>query len=69
MFWIGISSAEFRFPKKNDFGDLNISRYIDTSEEEVIIDIKATMEDISKLEVKEQEIDSKLNGYLKSLGL
>ena len=53
---------------ENDY-NLNISRYIDTSEEEVIIDIKATMEDISKLEVKEQEIDSKLNGYLKSLGL
>jgi type I restriction enzyme M protein len=51
----------------NDY-NLNISRYIDTSSEEVIIDIKATMEDISKLEAKEQEIDSKLNGYLKSLG-
>jgi len=48
--------------------NLNISRYIDTSEEEIIIDIKSTMEDISELEIKEQEIDSKLNGYLKSLG-
>ena len=53
--------------KENDY-NLNISRYIDTSEEEVIIDIKATMEDITSLEAKEQEIDSKLNGYLKSLG-
>ena len=53
--------------KENDY-NLNISRYIDTSEDEVIIDIKATMEDIGELEVKSQEIDSKLNGYLKSLG-
>ena len=52
---------------ENDY-NLNISRYIDTSSEEVIIDIKSTMEDISELESKEQEIDSKLNGYLKSLG-
>ena len=53
--------------EENDF-NLNISRYIDTSEDEVIIDIKATREDISALESKEKEIDSKLNGYLKSLG-
>jgi type I restriction enzyme M protein len=52
---------------ENDY-NLNISRYIDTSSEEVIIDIKATMEDISELEAKEKEIDSKLNSYLKSLG-
>ncbi len=53
--------------KENDY-NLNISRYIDTSDEEVIIDIKATMEDITELEVKEQELDEKLNGYLKELG-
>ncbi|HIQ28423.1 MAG TPA: type I restriction-modification system subunit M [Sulfurovum sp.] len=53
--------------EENDF-NLNISRYIDTSEDEIIIDIQATREDISALESKEKEIDSKLNGYLKSLG-
>ena len=53
--------------KENDY-NLNISRYIDTSEDEEIVDIKATLEEIKELEVKEQEIDSKLNGYLKSLG-
>ena len=53
--------------EENDF-NLNISRYIDTSEDEVIIDIQATREDISALGSKEKEIDSKLNGYLKSLG-
>jgi len=53
--------------KENDY-NLNISRYIDTSEDEVIIDIKATREDIKVLEAKEKEIDEKLNGYLKALG-
>ncbi len=52
---------------ENDY-NLNISRYIDTSEDEVIIDIKATMQYLTDLESKEQEIDGKLNGYLKSLG-
>jgi type I restriction enzyme M protein len=53
--------------KENDY-NLNISRYIDTSEDEVIIDIKATMEEIAELESKEKEIDEKLSGYLKALG-
>ena len=52
---------------ENDY-NLNISRYIDTSEDEIIIDIKAVREDIVKLENKEQEIDKKLNDYLMSLG-
>ena len=53
--------------KENDY-NLNISRYIDTSEDEVIIDIKATREEIAELESKEKEIDNKLNGYLRELG-
>jgi type I restriction enzyme M protein len=53
---------------KNDY-NLNISRYIDTSEDEVIIDIGAVRGEIAELEAKEQEIDSKLNAYLKELGL
>ena len=52
---------------ENDY-NLNISRYIDTSEDEVIIDIKATREEIAELESKEKEIDDKLNGYLRGLG-
>ena len=53
--------------KENDY-NLNISRYIDTSEPEEIVDIKATMQDIKELEAKDKEIDRKLNDYLKSLG-
>jgi len=53
--------------KENDY-NLNISRYIDTSEDEIIIDIKAVREEIAALESKEKEIDKKLNAYLASLG-
>ena len=53
--------------KENDY-NLNISRYIDTSEEEIIIDIKAVREDISDIGNREKEIDKKLNDYLKHLG-
>ncbi|HHB94640.1 MAG TPA: type I restriction-modification system subunit M [Campylobacterales bacterium] len=52
---------------ENDY-NLNISRYIDTSEPEDIIDIKATLDEIRELETEEKEIDKKLNEYLKSLG-
>jgi type I restriction enzyme M protein len=53
--------------KENDY-NLNIARYIDTSEAEEIIDIQATLERINEIESNEQEIDSKLNGFLKDLG-
>jgi type I restriction enzyme M protein len=52
---------------ENDY-NLNISRYIDVSEDEIIIDIKSVRVEIAELENKEQEIDKKLNDYLTSLG-
>ncbi len=52
---------------ENDY-NLNISRYIDTSEDEVMVDIEATLKEIATLEQKEEEIDKALNGYLKALG-
>jgi type I restriction enzyme M protein len=52
---------------ENDY-NLNISRYIDTSEEEVIIDIKSVRKEIKELESKELSIDKKLNDYLRDLG-
>ena len=52
---------------ENDY-NLNVSRYIDTSEPEEIVDIKATMQTIAKLEKEEKEIDEELNGYLIELG-
>ena len=53
--------------KENDY-NLNIARYIDTSSEEVIINIENVINKIADIEEKEKEIDSKLNEYLKTLG-
>jgi type I restriction enzyme M protein len=48
---------------------LNIPRYVDTFEEEEIINLEATKTNIIKLENELVEIKSKMNGYLKELGL
>lgn len=53
--------------KENDY-NLNIARYIDTSEPEKIIDIAATLAKIAEIESKEKEIDVRLNGFLRELG-
>ncbi len=53
--------------KANDY-NLNIARYIDTSSEEVIINIESVINKIADIEEKEKEIDTKLNEYLKTLG-
>ncbi|MCG8207302.1 type I restriction-modification system subunit M [Tenacibaculum finnmarkense] len=53
---------------ENDY-NLNISRYIDTSEPEEIIDIKAVHQHLADLHKKEAEIDAKLNEFLKELGI
>ncbi|MFZ3574140.1 type I restriction-modification system subunit M [Tenacibaculum finnmarkense] len=53
---------------ENDY-NLNISRYIDTSEPEEIIDIKAVHQHLAELHKKEAEIDAKLNEFLKELGI
>jgi len=54
--------------KENDY-NLNISRYIDTSEPEVVVDLVTVKESIKELEEKEAEIDSKLQQYLGELGI
>lgn len=54
--------------RENDY-NLNISRYIDTSEPEEEIDLKAVLKSIAGLEEKEKTIDEQLNRYLKELGL
>jgi len=54
--------------KENDY-NLNIARYIDTSEEEELVDLVATLASIKEIEVQEKGIDEKLAGYLKELGL
>ena len=52
----------------NDY-NLNIARYIDKSEAEPEVDLTATLADIRAVEVKETEIDAKLQGFLTELGL
>lgn len=53
--------------KENDY-NLNIARYIDTSEEEEQVDIESAIKEIAQLEAEEKEIDAKLTAYLTELG-
>jgi len=53
---------------ENDY-NLNISRFIDTSEEEVEVDIKAVHQKLAALEQREAAIDTKLAVFLKELGI
>ncbi|WP_283675963.1 type I restriction-modification system subunit M [Clostridium perfringens] len=53
--------------KENDY-NLNISRYVDTTEEEEQVDIQKVINEIKELEKEEEKTKEKLNGYLKELG-
>ena len=53
--------------KENDC-NLNISRYVDTTEEEEQVDIQKILGEIAELEKRAVETKEKLNGYLKELG-
>ncbi|MDD9199538.1 type I restriction-modification system subunit M [Aliivibrio sp. S2MY1] len=52
--------------KQNDF-NLNISRYIDTSEDEDIIDVQKTIDKISTIDVLLEETDKKLDKILSDI--
>jgi len=54
--------------RENDY-NLNIARYIDTTEEEDLVDLVATLGTIREIEAKEKAIDEKLTVYLRELGL
>lgn len=54
--------------KENEF-NLNISRYVDTFEEEDEIDIQATQKEIEELETQLAEVRKEMDGYLKELGI
>jgi type I restriction enzyme M protein len=53
---------------ENDY-NLNISRFIDTSEAEVEVDIKAVHVKLDELEQREANIDAKLARFLNELGV
>ena len=54
--------------KENDF-NLNIPRYVDTFEAEAVVDIAKVQQEILALEKKQAELRTKMNQYLKELGL
>lgn len=54
--------------RNNDF-NLNISRYVDTLEEEEAIDLEAVQAEIKQTESELAQVRGKLDGYLKELGL
>ena len=54
--------------EKNGF-NLNIPRYVDTSEEEEEIDLQAAFAELTRLEKEEKEVDAKLADFFKELGI
>ena len=60
--------ATFDEIKENDF-NLNIPRYVDTFEEEELIDIDEVQGNIESLKKEISEVEAKMAEYLKELGL
>ncbi len=54
--------------KENDY-NLNITRYIDTFEEEEEIDISATIKELKALEPELNKLEKQMEGYLKKLNI
>ncbi|WP_250674114.1 type I restriction-modification system subunit M [Paraclostridium ghonii] len=54
--------------KENDY-NLNIPRYVDTFEEEEMIDMDVVAENISKIKLEIEEVEEQMAKYLKELGL
>lgn len=60
--------VELKEVQENDH-NLNISRYIDTSEPEPEVDLTEVRANLKKLEAEEKEIDEKLTAFLNELGV
>lgn len=54
--------------EENDF-NLNITRYVDTFEEETPVDIKANLKELAELEPELQKLEKQMVDYLKKLGI
>jgi len=54
--------------KENDY-NLNIPRYVDTFEEEALINIEEVQSNIVRLKAEIAEVEAKMDAYLKELGL
>lgn len=53
--------------EENDF-NLNVRRYIDSSDEPEVIDVRQVWGEIKQLEIERAEIDKKVAGYIQELG-
>ena len=60
--------ASFEEIKANDF-NLNIPRYVDSFEEEELVDIEAVQGNIQRIKAEIAEAEAQLEKYLKELGL
>jgi type I restriction enzyme M protein len=54
--------------KENDF-NLNITRYVDTFEEEEEVDISANLKELAELEPELKKLEKEMKGYLKKLNI
>jgi type I restriction enzyme M protein len=54
--------------KENDY-NLNITRYIDTFEEEAEIDIQANLKELEQINPELEKLEKEMDGYLKKLGI
>lgn len=61
-------AASFEEIKNNDF-NLNIPRYVDTFEEEELIDIEEVQNNIARIKTELVEVEAQMDKYLKELGL
>ena len=60
--------ASFDEIKENDF-NLNIPRYMDTFEEEEIVDIAEVQRNITSIKVELDQVQAQMKKYLEELGL
>jgi len=54
--------------KENDF-NLNITRFVDTFEEEVEIDISANLKELAQIDPELEKLEGEMKEYLKDLGI
>lgn len=52
---------------QNDF-NLNISRYVDSTDEEAQIDVEEAVAELRRLDAERRQVELVMNGYLKELG-
>ncbi|PJA87309.1 MAG: type I restriction-modification system subunit M [Candidatus Moranbacteria bacterium CG_4_9_14_3_um_filter_42_9] len=60
--------VSFKEIEENDF-NLNITRYVDTFEEEAPVDIKANLKELAELEPEIDKLEKQMDNYLKDLGI